>query len=116
MRVIRDEAVAAIALQRREVDVFFAWQQPDIIERLRRVSHIKVLDRAASSTLNLVLNCTHKPLDDLRVRQAIMHAINRKALLEGFFRGTKYQASTVLTSAFPETPTRNSVVSGKGVS
>ncbi len=105
LRVIRDEAVAAIALEKKEIDIFFALQQPEVIERLRRTPGVKVVDRAASNTVNLVLNTTLKPLDDVRVRRAIAHAINRKALLDGFFRGTKYEAGTVLSNAFPENTT-----------
>lgn len=102
MRVIRDESVAAIALERGEIDIFFGLQQPEVIERLRATNGVKVVDRAASNTVNLVLNSTIKPLDDVRVRRAIAHAINRKALIDGFFRGTKYEAFTPLTDAFPE--------------
>jgi len=101
-RLIRDETAAAIALEKREIDIFFALQQPEAIERMRHTAGVKVLERPASSTLNLVLNTTMKPLDDVRVRRALAHAINRKALIEGFFRNTKYEARTVLTSAFPE--------------
>lgn len=102
LRLIKDETAAAIALEKREIDIFFALQQPEVIERLRRTAGVKVLERPASSTLNLVMNTTIKPLDDVRVRRAIAHAINRQALIEGFFRNTKYPATTVLTSAFPE--------------
>ena len=104
-RLIRDETAAAIALEKREIDVFFSMQQPDVIERLRRTSGVKVLDRAASNTVNLVLNATIKPLDDVRVRRAIAHAINRKALIDGFFRGTKFEAASVFTSAFADNTT-----------
>lgn len=99
-RVVRDELAAAIALERRELDIFFALQQAEVIERLRKVADVVVMDRAASSTLDLVLNTTAKPLDDVRVRRAIAHAINYKALIDGFFRGTKYPATSVLTPAF----------------
>jgi ABC-type transport system substrate-binding protein len=102
LRLIKDETAAAIALEKREIDVFFALQQPEVIERLRHTSGVKVLSRPASSTLNLVLNMQLKPLNDVRVRRAIAHAINRKALIDGFFRGTKYEADTVLTSAFED--------------
>jgi peptide/nickel transport system substrate-binding protein len=101
-RLIRDETAAAIALEKGEIDIFFAMQQPEVIERLRKTAGVKVLERPASATLNLVLNTSIKPMDDVRVRRAIAHAINRKALVEGFFRNTKYEARTVLTSAFPE--------------
>jgi peptide/nickel transport system substrate-binding protein len=43
-----------------------------------------------------------KPLDDVRVRRAMAHATNRKALIDGFFKGTKGEATTVLTPSFVE--------------
>ncbi len=101
-RIVRDETAAAIALERKEIDIFFGLQQAEIIERLRRISGVTLLDRPASNTVNLVLNTTIKPLDDVRVRRAMAHAINTKALIDGFFRGTKYRAANVLTSAFQE--------------
>jgi len=101
-RLIRDETAAAIALERKEIDIFFAMQQPEVIERLRKTAGVQVLEREASSTVNLVINTTIKPFDDIRVRRAIAHAINRPAIIKGFFRDTKYEARTVLTGAFPE--------------
>lgn len=101
-RVIRDETAAAIALEKREIDVFFALQQPEIIDRLKKVSGITVMNRAANHTINLVLNTTIKPLNDARVRQAMAHALNRKGLIDGFFKGTKGEANSVLTSSFAE--------------
>ena len=101
-RVIRDETAAAIALENREIDIFFALQAPEVIERLRAARGITLKDRAANNTANLVLNTTAGPLRDVRVRRAVMHAINRRALTEGFFRGTKAEATSVLTSTFQE--------------
>jgi peptide/nickel transport system substrate-binding protein len=102
LRLIKDETAAAIALQKREIDIFFALQQPEVIERLRHTAGIKVLERPASSTVNLVLNTQLKPLNDVRVRRAMAHAMNRKALIDGFFRGTKYEANSVFTTAFED--------------
>jgi len=101
-RVIKDETAAAIAIENREIDIFFALQQPDMIARMRKTKGVVVTERLANSTINLVLNTTIKPLDDVRVRRAMAHAINRKALIDGYFKGTKNEASTVLTPAFVE--------------
>jgi len=101
-RIVRDETAAAIALENRELDLFFALQSPDVIERLRRAQGITVLDRPANNTVNLVLNTTVGPLRDVRVRRAIAHAMNRRALIDGFFRGTKFEATSVLTATFQE--------------
>jgi len=101
-KVIRDETAAAIAVENREIDIFFALQQPDMIARMRKAKGVVVFERPANHTINLVLNTTIKPLDDVRVRRAMTHAINRKALIDGYFKGTKNEASTVLTPSFVE--------------
>jgi ABC-type transport system substrate-binding protein len=101
-RVIKDETASAIALEKREIDIFYALQQPEMIQRLKGAAGVKVLSREANHSMNLVLNCTIKPLDDVRVRQAMIHAINRKGLIDGFFKGTKSEGTSVLTSSFAE--------------
>jgi peptide/nickel transport system substrate-binding protein len=101
-RVIKDETASAIALEKREIDIFYALQQPEMIDRLKAASGISLMSRDANHTINLVVNCTVKPLDDVRVRQAMMCAINRKALIDGFFKGTKSEGTSVLTSSFAE--------------
>jgi peptide/nickel transport system substrate-binding protein len=101
-RVIANETVAAIALQNDEIDIFYALQQPEVIARLRKASGITVMDRPANHTVNLVLNTTVKPLGDVRVRQAIIAGIDRKGLIDGFFKGTKTPAYSVLTPSFPQ--------------
>ena len=101
-RIIRDETAAAIALENGEIDIFFALQQPEVIERLSATNGINVMSRDANNTVNLVLNTTQKPLDDVRVRRAMIHALNRQGLIDGFFKGTKGQATSVLTPTFQE--------------
>lgn len=101
-RIVRDETAAAIALENGELDIYYALQSPDVIDRLRRAQGITLLDRPANNTVNLVLNTSAGPLRDVRVRHAMAHALNRKALIDGFFRGTKFEANSVLTSTFQE--------------
>lgn len=101
-RIIKDETAAAIALENNEIDIFFALQQPEMIDRLEAAPGITVLSRDANNTVNLVLNTTIPPLDDVRVRKAMIHALNRQGLIDGFFRGTKSAAHSVLTTTFQE--------------
>lgn len=102
LKLIKDETAAAIALENGEIDIFFALQQPVIIDRLRKANNITVLDRPANHTINLVMNMSKKPLDNLKVRQAIAYGVNRKGLIKGYFKGTKGMGHSVLTSSFPE--------------
>ena len=102
LRVIKEETAAAIALEKGEIDIFYALQQPEMIDRLSKAPGIKVLSRDANHTINLVLNTTVKPLDNVLVRRAMAHAMNRKGLIDGYFKGTKGMGHSVLTSSFAE--------------
>jgi peptide/nickel transport system substrate-binding protein len=102
LRLITDETASAIALENGEIDIAFALQQPDIISRLEAADGVTMLSREANNTVNLVLNTTMPPLDDVRVRRAIAHALDRKGLIDGFFQGIKSEAFNVLTSTFQD--------------
>ena len=60
---------------------------PTAADRLRRANGVTLLDRPANNTVNLVLNTTAGPLRDVRVRRAIMYAMNRKADKPAVFAG-----------------------------
>ena len=100
--LIPEETSAEIALLNREIDVFFALQGPEIIERLEANAEINVSQRPALISCHLVLNTTVPPLDNVLVRRAMAHAVNRESLVENFFRGTKVLTSTPLTPEYVE--------------
>jgi len=101
-RLIQEETTAEIALQRGEIDVFYALQNAEVIGRLAKVQGITVHRRTANHTINMVLNATYEPLGKPLVRRAIAHAVNLKAMREVFFNGLKGQPNWVLTSSFEE--------------
>jgi peptide/nickel transport system substrate-binding protein len=101
-RLIQEETTAEIALQRGEIDVFYALQNAEVIGRLAKVQGITVHRRTANHTVNMVLNATYEPLGKPQVRRAIAHALNLKAMRDVFFNGLKGQPNWVLTSSFEE--------------
>jgi peptide/nickel transport system substrate-binding protein len=101
-RLIQEETTAEIALQRGEIDVFYALQNAEVIGRLAKAPGITVHRRTANHTVNMVLNATYEPLGKPLVRRAIAHAVNLKAMREVFFNGLKGQPNWVLTSSFEE--------------
>jgi len=101
-KLIQEETTAEIALQRGEIDVFYALQNAEVIERLSKAPGITVHRRTANHTINLVLNNTYEPLGKPQVRRAFAHALNLKALREVFFNGLKGQPNWVLTTSFQE--------------
>ena len=101
-RLIQEETTAEIALQRGEIDVFYALQNAEVIARLSKAPGVTVHRRTANHTINMILNETYEPLGKPQVRRAIAHALNLKAMRDVFFNGLKGQPNWVLTSSFEE--------------
>lgn len=70
----------------QEVDVFFNVATKSVL-RNRLNERYQVLTGGSSSKTLLALNNRHPPLDDLRVRQAISHAIDRAAIVQQVLDG-----------------------------
>ncbi|MDR7482220.1 MAG: ABC transporter substrate-binding protein [Armatimonadota bacterium] len=80
-RVLPQPALAVIALERGEVDYLDAVPAPDV-ERLRTNRNLTMRPTLAGPGGSfcigtLIPNLTRPPLDNLKVRQAMYHAINR---------------------------------------
>ncbi|MGP1629056.1 MAG: ABC transporter substrate-binding protein [Giesbergeria sp.] len=80
-RFINDPAAQVAALEAREVDVFFNIATRTVAQ-FQADGAFQVLIGASGGKGTLALNHRRKPLDDVRVRRAITHAIDR----EGFIR------------------------------
>lgn len=79
----------ADALDSGEVDLLFQFATP-IVQRFRGNPDFQVLVGGSSGKTMLALNHARKPLDDVRVRRAITHAIDRDAIIRRGFEGRGY--------------------------
>lgn len=90
-RVVRDPAGRVVALQNRDVDFVIGFDLPlsDSIpvRRSRELKAIFNVDRAISGQWWIGLNTSKAPFNDLRVRQAIAHAINKGLIWQRIFFG-----------------------------
>lgn len=84
------EAQAQVdALDSGEVDLLFQFATP-IVQRFSGHAGFQVLVGATSGKTMLALNHSRAPLNDVRVRRAITHAIDREGLLRRGFDGRGY--------------------------
>ncbi|MFT4267199.1 MAG: ABC transporter substrate-binding protein [Xenophilus sp.] len=81
-RFISDPAAAAAALLAGDVDAF-PRAQTRIVPQFKANPQFQVLLGGSRAKTILSINERHKPLDDVRVRRAILAAIDRKAVIEG---------------------------------
>lgn len=86
-RVISDPAARLISLKTGEVDVV-----PEVpaeeITGLKEEPGIKLIQEPFNGIMLLAINNARLPFDDLRVRQALNYAIDKRAVIEGAQWGT----------------------------
>lgn len=104
-RVMPDSGAQSLALMAGEIDYLPIVAAPDV-ERLRARADLSVAQSAygsgGSNCINtLGFNLDRKPLSDLRVRQAIAHAIDREQILRDVQFGLGKVPSAPISSGLP---------------
>ena len=104
-RVIPDGAARAIALEAGEIDLapMNAVPQADIA-RLAQLGHLKLSNEGAEGLGPLLwveVNLREKPLSDVRVRNAISMALDRKKIVDIIWYGQGKPATGPIVSANP---------------
>lgn len=100
-RVIPQGALAVVALERGEIDFIDSVPAPDV-ERLRATGTLTLLPTLAgpggSFCIGTIIpNLTRPPLDNLKVRQAIYHAINRDFIVLAVLGGQGRMATAPIS-------------------
>jgi peptide/nickel transport system substrate-binding protein len=83
---IEDPAARLQALQSGEINGF-DLVDPQDYETIQGDEALQLLNRPAFNVGYVGFNQAIKPLDDIAVRQAIAHAIDRQAVVDGFYAG-----------------------------
>ncbi len=85
-RSIPDNTARFLELQAGTIDGMDN-PNPDDMPVAEKDPNIQVLLRPAFNVGYLGINQAHKPFDDVRVRKAIAHAIDKKAIVDAFYSG-----------------------------
>jgi peptide/nickel transport system substrate-binding protein len=92
-RFIPSDASRDLAYTSGEIDLLYGRQDQKWAERMKELAHTVVDVFRPAQLMELHLNITRKPLDDLRVRQAIAHTVNRAELVR--YKGPLVTAAAV---------------------
>ena len=84
-RYIQSDATRDLAYTSGEIDLIYGRQDQVWAERMKSLPNTVVDVFGPGELSDMNLNITKKPLDDLRVRQAIAYAVNRAELMK--FKG-----------------------------
>lgn len=86
-RFIADPAAAVAALLSEEIDAFPGMPAPEVLGQFEADDRFKVVNGTTEGEVILAMNNSRPPFDDLRVRQAVSHALDRKAIIDGAMYG-----------------------------
>ena len=96
-KFIADPSAAYAALMAGDVDAFSNYPAPESFAQFAADPRFKVFVGSTESETILALNNRRAPLDNLEVRRAIAHAIDRDAVIDGAMFGY----GTPIGSHFP---------------
>ena len=86
-KFISDPTAAFAAMMAEDVDVFGGYPAPENLPQFEADPRFQVLVGSTEGETILSTNNLMEPLNDVRVRQAIAHAIDRQAIIDGAMFG-----------------------------
>lgn len=103
VKVIPDNQTRVLALKNGEIDLIYGANMIDAetVEQFKNTSGFKVHMSNPVSSRILMLNTANGVLKDIKVRQALSHAINKVAISKGLFNGIETPADTLFAKNIP---------------
>ncbi|MCC5972929.1 MAG: ABC transporter substrate-binding protein, partial [Rubellimicrobium sp.] len=86
-RFISDPTAAFAAIMAEDVDVFSGFPAPENLPQFEADPRFQVIVGSTEGETILAMNNREPPFDNLTVRQAVAHAIDRQAIIDGAMFG-----------------------------
>jgi peptide/nickel transport system substrate-binding protein len=86
-KFIGDPTAAFAAMMAEDLDVFPNFPAPETLAQFENDPRFEVIVGSTEGETILAMNNVKPPLDDVRVREAIAHAVDRQAVIDGAMFG-----------------------------
>ncbi|TVM31940.1 nickel ABC transporter, nickel/metallophore periplasmic binding protein [Oceanidesulfovibrio marinus] len=108
VKVIPDSNARAVAFDTGEIDLIYGAGGHgggqlglDTFQRYQQMGNVEASVSPPLATRAMALNTKRFPTNDLAVRRAILHAVNKPAMVEHIFLGVEPQADTLFAPSMP---------------
>ena len=98
-KLIKDENVAALALEKGELDAAY-FENPETQLKVRSLANVTVSDAPMPRTFHMHMNIQRSPLSDVKVRQALAWAVNKQGIVDHVFQGQAKVAGSMIPPGF----------------
>ena len=85
-RSIPDNSVRLIELQNGSIDAM-EFPNPDDLPQIREDTQLEIVEQPGMNVGYLAMNMDRKPFDNLKIRRAINHAINKHEIIKQLYQG-----------------------------
>ncbi len=96
LKVVPDDIMRGLELRKGTIDIVVNDIAPDIVHQLERSPQLQLVESPGTDYQYIGMNLRDPALEDLRVRQAIGYAIDRRAIVEYLRRGLAIPAVGIL--------------------
>jgi len=96
-KFIAEGGPATSALLAGDIDVFSGFPAPELLDQFKANPDFQVIVGSTQGETIMGMNNAHPPLDNVKVREAIAHAIDRQAIIDG----AQFGYGTPIGSFFP---------------
>lgn len=86
-KIIPDPAAATAAMMAGDIDAFANFPAPESLSQFEADPRFKVVIGSTEGETILAINNAKAPFNELKVRQAVAHAIDRQAIIDGAMFG-----------------------------
>ncbi len=104
-KVMPDPQTILLALQNGEVDLLFGADGDQIdldsYKKLQEKGAYKTYLSEPVASRAILINSKSAITQDIKIRQAIMHAVNKENIIKGILNGSEDQADTLLSKRVP---------------
>lgn len=104
IKVIPDPTTRAVAFETGDIDLLYGNEGLLPLDTFERFSHDPAYRTQLSQpveTVMLALNSAKAPTNELAVREALNHAVNKKSLIDNVLYGTQQEADTLFAPTVP---------------